>query len=68
VAQDDEMAKGQLVRRTSEGKIAGVCAGLGHYFDMDPVLFRVLFVAVILFGGSGGLIYLLLWLVMPDRG
>ena len=62
------MPKGQLVRRTSEGKIAGVCAGLAHYFDVDPVIFRLVFVGIVLLGGSGVLLYLLFWLVMPDRG
>jgi phage shock protein C len=59
------MPKGRLVLRGREGKIAGVCAGLGHYFDVDPVLFRVAFVAVVLLGGAGGLVYLLLWLFLP---
>lgn len=61
------MAKRQLVLRKSEGKIAGVCAGLGAYFDINPVLFRIAFVAIVLLGGSGGLIYLLLWLILPSR-
>jgi phage shock protein PspC (stress-responsive transcriptional regulator) len=37
-----------------------------EYFDIDPVLFRLLFVAVTLLGGSGVLIYIILWLVIPE--
>ncbi len=62
------MPKGRLVRRKSAGKLAGVCAGLGDYFEVDPVLFRILFVGIVLLGGSGFLLYLLFWLVMPDQG
>ncbi len=57
--------------RIAEGKkIAGVCAGLGKYFNLDPVLIRVLFVASILFSGFGLLAYLVLWLIAPvsDNG
>jgi phage shock protein PspC (stress-responsive transcriptional regulator) len=44
---------------------AGVASGLGAYFGVDPVIFRIGFVALTLAGGSGLLIYLLLWAVLP---
>jgi phage shock protein PspC (stress-responsive transcriptional regulator) len=55
----------QLFRDPDHRILAGVCAGLGHYFGLDPVWLRLAFVAIVLFGGSGVLIYLILWLVMP---
>ncbi len=45
--------------------IAGVCAGLGEYFDLDPVLFRVGFVVLAILGGAGLIVYLLAWWLLP---
>ncbi len=54
--------------RTEKNKmIGGVCSGLGKYFDIDPTLVR-LFFALIFFGyGSGAMIYILLWIIMPSE-
>jgi len=49
----------------TERKIAGVCGGLGEYFELDPVLFRAAFVVLAFAGGLGILLYLALWLVVP---
>lgn len=52
--------------RVSEGKvIAGVCAGLGKYFDMDPLLIRIAFLVFIIFAGAGIWMYILLALLAP---
>jgi phage shock protein PspC (stress-responsive transcriptional regulator) len=56
--------KKRLVKK--EKKIAGVCGGLGHYFDIDPTIFRVLFVASVLLFGTGILLYIILAIVMPE--
>lgn len=45
-------------------KLAGVCGGLGEYFNIDPVLFRALFVILFVCAGSGVLAYLIMALVM----
>lgn len=45
--------------------IAGVCGGLGEYLDIDPTLIRVIFILLTVFGGSGILLYLILWLIIP---
>jgi phage shock protein C len=55
----------RLVRAQKERKIAGVCAGLGQYLTVDPVLIRIIIIALALMGGSGILIYLIAWIVMP---
>jgi len=45
--------------------IGGVCAGIGAYWDIDPVVVRVLFLAFIFAGGLGVLIYLILYIALP---
>jgi phage shock protein C len=56
----------KLYRNTREGKLFGVCAGLADHFDVDPVLFRMLFVFGTLFAGIGFLPYLILALIIPN--
>jgi phage shock protein PspC (stress-responsive transcriptional regulator) len=46
--------------------VTGVAGGLGEYFGVDPVLFRVLFAVLSFFGGVGLLLYLLCWLLIPE--
>ena len=55
----------RLYLSNQEKKIAGVCGGLGEYFDKDPVLFRIVFIFLSLFGGAGIVLYLIMWLVIP---
>ena len=56
----------QLYKDPADKMIGGVCSGLGHYFDIDTTLVRVLF-AVLAMAGGGGLIgYLILWFVLDD--
>jgi phage shock protein PspC (stress-responsive transcriptional regulator) len=58
----------QLRRSRSDRMVAGVSGGLGRYFDVNPVLYRVGFVVLALLGGAGVLIYLAAALVIPDEG
>jgi len=56
-----------VIRRSSTDRVvAGVAGGLGEYFGVDPVLFRVLFGVTAFFGGAGILAYLIAWAVIPD--
>jgi phage shock protein C len=55
----------RLQRSRNERVIGGVCGGLAEYFNVDPVLVRVLFAVVTLMGGAGVLLYLILWVVVP---
>jgi phage shock protein PspC (stress-responsive transcriptional regulator) len=48
--------------------VGGVAGGLGRYFDVDPVLFRIAFVVLVFAGGAGILAYLGLWLITPTDG
>jgi phage shock protein C len=54
-----------VTRSTTDSKVAGVSGGLGRYFDVDPVLFRVGFVITTLLSGAGLLAYLVLWAIVP---
>ena len=58
----------RLVRNVQDKKIAGVCAGLADYLDIDATLVRGLWILFALLGGSGILAYLILWLLMPEAG
>jgi phage shock protein PspC (stress-responsive transcriptional regulator) len=55
----------KLLRDTDDAIIGGVAGGLGAYFNLDPVLFRIGFIVLVLFWGFGILLYLLLWLLVP---
>jgi phage shock protein C len=59
--------KKRLYRSETNKMIGGVAGGLGDYFNIDPVLLRLLFVLVVLLGGSGILAYLILWIVVPRK-
>ena len=50
-------------------QIAGVCAGLGEYFGIDPTAVRVAYVLLSFFsaGFPGILIYIILWMLIPER-
>jgi len=56
----------RFTRSTSDRMLAGVCGGLGEYFEIDPSLIRILFVIITFIGGAGVLAYLILWLVTPS--
>jgi phage shock protein PspC (stress-responsive transcriptional regulator) len=58
----------RLYRSMEDKKIAGVCSGLGEYFDLDPVFFRLFFLVLVVFGGIGLLAYLVLCILVPVKG
>ena len=59
----------RLLRRSRTDRVgAGVAGGLGEYFAVDPVLFRVLFATSAFFGGAGILAYMLAWIAIPEQG
>ncbi len=55
----------RLQRSRTEKMIGGVCGGLAEYFNVDPTLVRVIWIAMTLIVGVGILLYLILWLVVP---
>ncbi|MBC6403887.1 MAG: PspC domain-containing protein [Hyphomonadaceae bacterium] len=53
-------------RNRIDGVIGGVCAGLGDYFGIDPVIIRVITVVSLFFTGFTFLLYILLWVFAPS--
>ncbi len=58
----------RLTRRMDRRVFAGVASGLGDYFNVDPVVFRVAFVVLSFTGGVGLLLYVALWIMVPPAG
>jgi phage shock protein C len=57
----------QLTRSTSNRMIAGVCAGLGEYLNIDPTVVRLLFILALFLTGPGILIaYLIMAIIVPE--
>ena len=56
----------KLYRSRTEKKLGGVCGGLAQYFNVDPTLVRVLFIALAVLG-AGLVIYLAMWIVVPPE-
>lgn len=57
----------RLMRSKRERMIAGVCGGLAQYLGLDPTVVRLIFILLSIAGASGVLIYLVLWLIMPEE-
>ncbi len=58
---------GLILRRSKTNRVlAGVCGGIGEYLGIDPTIIRIIFIIITVFGGSGIIIYLILWLVIPS--
>jgi len=57
----------KLYRDEYHKKIAGVCAGLAEYFNIDVAIVRVIFVLALIFHGGGLLIYIIFWIVLPKK-
>jgi phage shock protein C len=57
----------KLYRSRSNRQVAGVCGGLGQYFNLDATLIRILFVVLAVLGGSGLLLYVAMWIIVPNE-
>jgi phage shock protein PspC (stress-responsive transcriptional regulator) len=55
----------RLFRDPDDHLIAGVCSGIANYFDMDVVWIRLAFALIVLAGGTGIILYIILWIVIP---
>jgi phage shock protein PspC (stress-responsive transcriptional regulator) len=56
----------RIYRDPDHRVIGGVCSGMGAYWDIDPVILRIIFIALILAGGIGVIVYLILYIVLPE--
>lgn len=57
----------KLYRSMMNKKLAGVCGGIGEYFNIDPTLIRLLWVFLALFGGCGIIAYIIAAIIMPTQ-
>lgn len=57
----------KLYRSQSDRMLAGVCGGLGAYFGIDSTILRILFVLLTVFVGGGFIVYILLWIFIPQE-
>ena len=57
----------KLYRSKANKMLVGVCGGLGEYFNLDPTLIRLIMVLLIFAYGVGLLIYLIGWIIIPER-
>ncbi len=61
------MAETKLYRSIHGRVIGGVANGLADFFGMDPTIVRLIFVLLAVFGGGGVLLYIILWIVLPEK-
>jgi phage shock protein C len=57
----------KLYRSKANRQIAGVCGGLAEFFNVDTTLVRVLFVVLAVLGGSGLVLYVAMWIIVPEQ-
>lgn len=66
-----KMSKNKNIKRLYRSKknriIAGVCGGIGEYFNVDPTIIRLLWVILTLMGGAGILAYIIAWIIIPEQ-
>jgi len=61
------MSDKRLIRSRDDRMLFGVCAGLGHYLNIDPIIVRLLVVLLTLWNGIGLLAYVVLAIIMPQE-
>jgi phage shock protein PspC (stress-responsive transcriptional regulator) len=57
----------RLKRSISDKMLAGVCGGIANYFDFDSTLIRLAFAFAAIFAGSGLLLYIIMWIIVPKE-
>lgn len=58
----------RLERDIENKMIAGVAAGVAEFFDIDVTIIRIVWAVAVVFGGFGLIIYLIMWIVVPEKG
>ena len=61
------MEKNRLYRIVNGRVIGGVAGGIAEYFNIDPTIIRIPFILLTIFGGGGVLIYIVMWIVVPEK-
>lgn len=57
----------KLYRSNNDKMLAGVCGGLGKFLGLDPTLVRLIFAVMTILGGHGIILYLIMWIVVPQE-
>ncbi|GAP12010.1 phage shock protein C (PspC) family protein [Bellilinea caldifistulae] len=57
----------RLYRSRQDRMLGGVCGGLAEYLGLDPTVVRLVFLLLFFLGGQGLLIYLIMWLIVPEE-
>lgn len=57
----------RIVRLRKDRILAGICGGLGEYFNLDPALIRLIALILIVFGGISIWLYVILWILIPEE-
>jgi phage shock protein PspC (stress-responsive transcriptional regulator) len=58
----------RLYRSRTNKVVGGVCGGLGRYLGVDPIVIRIIFILLAIGQGFGVLLYILLWILLPEEG
>jgi phage shock protein PspC (stress-responsive transcriptional regulator) len=66
--QHREKPKGKLYRDPDNRQIGGICSGIAAWFGLDPLWVRIAFAIITLLYGTGAIIYLVLWIILPQAG
>jgi len=67
MAKEDSKEIRRVYRSRKNKLLGGVCSGIAEYFEIDPVLVRLLFVLLFFMGFAGIIIYLVAWLLIPEN-
>lgn len=65
--KEDLVKPSRLSRSETNRIIGGVAGGIGEYAGIDPTIIRLIFALLGIFGGSGIILYLVLWLIVPSQ-
>jgi phage shock protein PspC (stress-responsive transcriptional regulator) len=65
--QTGHVKRGRLYRNSQDKAIGGVCSGIAAYFNIDVSLVRIIWAILVFAGGTGILLYILLWIVIPEK-
>ena len=57
----------RLYRSKKDKMVGGVCGGLGEFFKVDPIIFRLIFLMLLFGVGSGAMIYIVMMLIVPEE-
>jgi len=67
MAESDQRDPKRLYRSRTNRRLCGVCGGIGEYFNIDPVIIRLLWILVTLAGGGGIIAYIIACLIVPEE-